>query len=106
MSKIGKALKSFLSGDFILTLGLDKYIIHVIYTFILFLLIIWIGLRVERMFIRVEANKKEINELRIEEYRLNYQLEEMSGIEKIRQLLEKEHVEGLKPLDKPAHRIR
>ena len=87
MSKLGKVIKSFTNGEFLLTIGLDRYIIHVIYTFLLFMLAIWIGIRVEKTFIRVQANKKELNELKIRNYELNFLIEELNSTALIEQKL-------------------
>lgn len=88
MSKFAKVIKSFTNGEFLLTIGLDRYIIHVIYTFLLIMLAIWIGIRVEKTFIRVQTNKKELNELKIRNYELNFLIEELNSTALIEQKLE------------------
>lgn len=103
--KFSQILKSFITGEFLLTLGLDKYIIHVIYTFLLFMLAIWTGIRVEKTFIRVEANKSVINELRITNNELDFFLEELSSTAVIEEKLQEEGSTLHRP-DHPAHKTR
>lgn len=105
MSKIGHLFHSIASGEFLLTLGLDRYIIHVIYTFVLFMATIWIGIQVEKTFIKVEANKAEINELKVESNKLDFQLEQLNNANYLEQLLE-EKGSALRYPEKPATRIR
>ncbi|MDT3366556.1 MAG: hypothetical protein LIQ26_04710 [Bacteroidota bacterium] len=105
MSKIGKIFKSFINGEFLLTIGLDKYIIHVIYTFLLFMLAIWIGIRVEKTFIRVQNNKKELNDLKIKNYELNFLIEELNGTALIEQKLEEAGSTLHRPTQ-PAHKTK
>lgn len=105
MSKVGRLFHSIASGEFLLTLGLDRYIIHVIYTFLLFMATIWIGIQVEKTFIRVESNKAVINELKVESNKLNFQLEQMNSINWLEQHLQEKGSELRYP-EKPATRIR
>lgn len=105
MSKFTRILKSFVTGEFLLTLGLDKYIIHVIYTFFLFMLAIWTGIRVEKTFIRMEANKQEINALKIRNRELHFEMETLHSEIRIQQLLREAGSPLHKP-EKPAHQTR
>lgn len=105
MSKIGRVIKSITNGEFLLTLGLDRYIIHVIYTFLLFMLAIWIGIRVERTFIRVQENKKDLDSLKIANNNLHFLLEELNGTALIEQKLE-ENGSTLHRPAKPARKTR
>ena len=105
MSKFGRLFHSIASGEFLLTLGLDRYIIHVIYTFLLFMASIWIGIQVEKTFIRVEANKAEIVELKVESNKLDFQLEQLNNGNRLEQILQ-EKGSDLRYPEKPATRIR
>ena len=105
MSKIGRLFHSIASGEFLLTLGLDRYIIHVIYTFLLFMATIWIGIQIEKTFIKVESNKAVINELKVESNKLNFQLEQMNNSNTLEQRL-KQMGSDLRYPEKPATRIR
>ena len=57
---IVRALGSVKRGDFMNNMNLDRYFIHIIWTFFLFFLSIWLSLRVEKTLTRVEAGKKEL----------------------------------------------
>lgn len=102
--KFWKVFSSFASGEFLLTLGLDKYLLHVLYTFLLFMLSIWLGIQIEKTFIQVEANKENISDLKAENNRLNFQLEQLNNSNLIEQRL---HAGGslLHYPEKPATRI-
>ena len=103
-SKFWEIFSSFASGEILLTLGLDRYILHVIYTFILFMLSIWLGIQIEKTFIQVEANKDRISELKAENNKLNFLLEQLNNSNLIEQRL---HAGGsaLHYPEKPATRI-
>lgn len=105
MSKFGRIFRSVASGEFLLALHLDRYIIHVIYTFVLFMASIWLGIQIEKTFIRVEANKAELNELKIENNRLNFLLEQMNSSNWMEQRLQ-EQGSRLHYPEKPAMRTR
>ena len=59
------SLIAVLKGEFLLRLNAGKYFVHILYTFFLFGVIIWISLMIETTMARVETNKKEIKELEI-----------------------------------------
>lgn len=76
-SDLGKLAKnSFLAvlkGEFLLRLNIGRYFVHVIYTFALFAVIIWISLMTEKTMARVEENKAVLKELEIEHAELTYE---------------------------------
>jgi len=57
------SLKAMLKGEFLLRANVGRYFIHVLYTFFLFVVIIWISLKTEATMAKVEKNRTVINEL-------------------------------------------
>lgn len=102
--KFWEVFSSFASGEILISLGLDRYLLHVIYTFLLFMLSIWLGIQIEKTFIQVEANKDSISDLKAENNRLNFELEKLNNSNLIEQRL---HAGGstLHYPEKPATRI-
>ena len=47
-----------LKGELLLRLHVSRYFIHIIYTFFLFWVSIWLSLRIEKTLTRVEDNRK------------------------------------------------
>ena len=66
---IGKWLRNsfraILKGEFLLRLNVGRYFIHIVYTFFLFAMIIWISLMIEGTLNKVERNKAVLHELEI-----------------------------------------
>lgn len=65
---------AMLKGEFLLRLNVGKYFMHVMYTFFLFAMIIWISLMIETTMAKVEKNKASLKELEIENSELTYSL--------------------------------
>ncbi len=73
-SFLKNSFMAILKGEFLLRLNVGKYFIHIVYTFLLFVLVIWASLMVENSMVKVEKNKRTIYELQIENNLLDYQL--------------------------------
>lgn len=56
---------AILKGQFLLRLNIGRYFIHIVYTFFLFALTIWLSLRIETSMAKVEKNKQILKELEI-----------------------------------------
>ena len=52
-------------GQLLLRLRVDKYLLHILYVFILMWLTIFLGLQVDKTLARVSDNKAELEKLRI-----------------------------------------
>ena len=76
-SDIGRLLRNsfiaVLKGEFLLRLNVGKYFVHVMYTFLLFAVIIWLSLMTESTMARVEEAKAVLKELEIENSELTYE---------------------------------
>ena len=71
--KIKNSLVAVLKGEFLLRLNVGRYFVHVMYTFLLFGLIIWLSLMTESTMAKVEQAKAELKELEIENAELTYE---------------------------------
>jgi len=69
MAKIGTTLmnivKAIFKGELLLRLHIDRYFLHIIYTFILLVATVWISLKVDTTLTKVEKNKATLAELSI-----------------------------------------
>lgn len=59
------SFRAILKGEFLLRLDVGRYFIHIVYTFFLFAMIIWISLMIESTMNKVERNKAVLRELEI-----------------------------------------
>lgn len=77
LSDIARLLKNsviaVLKGEFLLRLNVGRYFVHVMYTFLLFGLVIWLSLMTESTMAKVERSKAELKELEIENAELTYE---------------------------------
>ena len=55
-----------LKGEFLLRLNVGRYSIHILYTFILIVLSIWISLMIDNTLTKVEKNKEILRTMEIE----------------------------------------
>lgn len=56
---------AILKGEFLLRMNAGRYLIHIIYTFFLLGMVIWISLSIETTMSKVEKNKSTLEELQI-----------------------------------------
>jgi hypothetical protein len=80
-------LKALFKGEFLLRIGADKYFIHIMYAFLLALVMIWLSLRIDTTLIAVEKNKAVLNELNIEYAEKTGELGKMNRISTVEQQL-------------------
>ena len=62
---VKNVVKSILRGELLLKLKVDKYFIHILYTFILLWMSIWLSMKIDRTLTTVERNRVELNSLEI-----------------------------------------
>ena len=60
-----KILKSIISGDILLVMGVHRLFQYILYIFILGWISIWMSYKAEQTMTLVEANKKELETLKI-----------------------------------------
>lgn len=107
--EIGDFLKG-LPGDIIhctllMRLKVDRYLPHIIITFIMFWLCIWTRMEVEKTMTTYEDNKVKIKELRVQKAQLDLQYAGLFRISKIEGLLEKANSDVTFP-EEPASTIK
>lgn len=89
---VGRFLKSSLlamfKGELLLGLKIDKIFPEIAYTFLLLLLAIIFNLMVDRTLVKVEDNKKELQELEIQYTQKTYELVQLSRRSTVARLLE------------------
>lgn len=108
MKKVLKAIangfSAVLHGEFLLRLRVDKYFVHILYTFAIFWLMIMMSLMVQKTLVAVEKNKTVLNDLRIYHAQKTVELVEMGRLSTIEDLLEKSG-SLLEMPEKPAETI-
>lgn len=108
LADIGQWLKNaFLAtvkGELLMRLHVGKYFIHIIYTFFLFWVSIWLSLKIEKTLTRVEDNRKELADLEIYHAQKTVELVGLNRMSRVQELLEQKGSAVTLP-EKPADRI-
>lgn len=87
------------------TMNLGQYFIHIIWTFFLFFMSIWLSLQVEKTLTKVEAGKKELANVEIYHAQKVVELAGLNRMTTVRDLLEEKGSKVGLP-EKPAARIQ
>ena len=77
-----------LKGELLLRLHVSRYFIHIIYTFFLFWVSIWLSLRIEKTLTRVEDNRKVLADMEIYHAQKTVELAGLSRMSKVQAMLE------------------
>ena len=80
---------AILKGEFLLRLDVGRYFIHIVYTFFLFAMIIWISLMIEGTMNKVERNKAVLRELEIVHTQKTFEVVSLSKRSSVNELLQK-----------------
>ena len=99
------AFLATIKGEFLLRLHVSKYFIHIIYTFFLFWVSIWLSLKIEKTLTRVEDNRKALQDMEIYHAQKTVELVSLGRMSKIEEMLKAEGSTLAMP-DRPADRIR
>ena len=99
------AFLATIKGEFLLRLRISKYFIHIIYTFFLFWVSIWLSLKIEKTLTRVEDNRKALQDMEIYHAQKTVELAGMGRMSKIEDMLRDKGSELTIP-EKPADRIK
>ncbi len=102
---VGNFFVSLFKGDLVLKLHADKYFVHILYTFFLIWLCIWVSMRIDKTLTKVENNRKELASLEIYCAEKRAELEELYSIRVTEQNLEKLGSDLRRP-EKPVTAIR
>ena len=108
LADIGQWLKNAflatLKGEFLMRLHVGRYFIHIIYTFFLIWVSIWLSLKMEKTFIKVEQNRKELENVKIYRAQKTIELASLGSMSKVQEMLE-EKGSKLTNAEKPAYKI-
>ena len=85
---IKDSARAIWQGRFLLRLNIGRYFIHIIYTFFLFGMMIWMSLEVDSTLAKVEKNQAEIKELEIQRSNLQFELRTLDRRAALEDLLE------------------
>lgn len=109
LADIGQWLKNAflatLKGEFLMRLHASRYFIHIIYTFFLFFISIWLSLKIEKTLTRVEDNRKALQDMEIYHAQKTVELVSLGRMTKVQQMLKEQDSELTMP-EKPADRIK
>lgn len=108
ISSIGATLKNIViasfRGELLMRMGCDKVFAHIVYTFMLFWIMILLNIMVENTLSKVEKNKEVLTEMQIYHTEKMVQLAGMGRITKTGKILESKGSQVTFP-QKPAARI-
>jgi hypothetical protein len=106
--KIGDAIKNgfvaMLHGELLLRLRFDKYFPHIIYTFFLMWMMIWLSMKIENTMVKVEKNKATLNDMKIYHAQKTVEVVSLDRISTVEDLLQKSGSDVELPV-RPADRI-
>lgn len=109
ISDIGKWLRNaglaILQGELLLRLKANRYFIHIIYTFFLIWVSIWLSLKIEKTLTVVEDNRRTLSDIEIYHTQKTVELEGYSRLNNVREML-KNAGSKLEMPTKPADRIK
>lgn len=75
---IKNSFKAILKGEFLLRLNIGRYFAHIVYTFFLFAMVIWLSLMIETSMAKVEKNKAVLRELEIQHSQKSFEVVKLS----------------------------
>ena len=108
MKKVFVAIKNtvmaILKGELLLRMQIDKYFIHIAYTFLLVWLIILYSMMVQNTLATVERNRSAVNDLKIFHAQKTVKLVGLGRLQTVEKLLREQGSEITLP-EKPADRI-
>ena len=100
-----KILKSIVSGEILLVMGVHRLFPYILYAFILGWISIWMSYKAEQTMTLVEANKKELETLKIHHAQKTCEYVGLDRISTIEAMLTEKGSEVKAPV-KPADKIR
>ena len=81
------SVQAIIKGQFLMRLGFNKYFIHIIYTFFLFWVSIWLSLQIEKTLTKVEENQKRLEDMEIYHAQKVVELVGLNRLTTVRNLL-------------------
>lgn len=98
------SLRAILKGEFLLRLNVGRYFIHIVYTFFLIAMVIWISLMIEGTMTKVERNKAVLRELEIVHTQKTFDVVKLSRRSTVQEILEQMGSKVTEPVE-PATRL-
>lgn len=98
------AISALFHGELLFRLKVDKFFIHILYTFLLLWLTILLDIRVEKTMAQVEKNKATLSEMKIYHAHKTVQMVSLNRISTVQEMLEEKGSAVTLP-QKPATRI-
>ena len=95
---------AILKGELLLRMRLDKYFIHIAYTFLLVWLIILYSMMVQNTLAKVESNRSAVNDLKIFHAQKTVKLVSLGRLQTVEKLLKEQGSEITLP-EKPANKL-
>lgn len=91
---VGKLIKdsliAILHGQFLMRLNIGRYLVHIVFTFLLFALTIWFSLKVDTTLTKVENNRKALKELEIQHANMEFELRTINRRAAIEEMLKEQ----------------
>jgi len=81
------SVQAIIKGQFLMRLGFNKFFIHIIYTFFLFWVSIWLSLQIEKTLTKVEENQKRLEDMEIYHAQKVVELVGLNRLTTVRNLL-------------------
>ena len=75
---IKNSFTAILKGELLLRLNIGRYFVHIVYTFFLFAMVIWLSLMIETSMAKVEKNKAILRELEIQHSQKTFEVVKLS----------------------------
>lgn len=91
-------------GELLMRLQVSRYFIHIIYTFFLFWMSIWLSLNIEKTLTKVEDNRKALEDVEIYHAQKTVELAGLSRMSRVQRMLEESGSKLTMP-EKPADRL-
>lgn len=90
-----------LKGEFLHRLNVGQYFVHIVFTFFLFVVVIWISIMVETTMAKVERNKQTLKELEIAHSQKTFEVVSLSRRSEVDRML-KDMGSKVTEAEKPA----
>jgi len=101
---IRNTVMALVRGDLIMTLRLDKYFPHIVYTFALMFITILVGLLIQNTMVKVEKNKEILTDMKIYHAQKTVQLVGLNRMSTVDDLLKSKGSTVTMP-EQPAAKI-
>ncbi|MGN0199119.1 MAG: FtsL-like putative cell division protein, partial [Candidatus Cryptobacteroides sp.] len=102
---IKNAFLTILKGRLLITLKIERYFVHIIYTFFLFWVSIYLGMKIEKTMTRVEENRRRLEDIEIFRAHKQVELTRLQRMSTVQEMLEAKGSSVGIP-EKPAERIK